>query len=121
MEKSRRAKSELIRRGLLIQANRLLRRAASHRTPHVLWRLNSSDSLPIFAAIRRKVTVARHKKRRENVTPPGEVRFEASTRKAVRQSPIIVRLGTDSVNPFRQQKYKTLVSVALKPQTACGA
>jgi hypothetical protein len=28
------------------------------------------------------------------------------------------RLGTDSVNPFRQQKNKTLVSVALKPQTA---
>jgi hypothetical protein len=36
----------------------------------------------------------------------------------VRQSPIIVRLGTDSVNPFRQQIYKLLVSVALKPQTA---
>jgi len=27
----------------------------------------------------------------------------ASTPKALRQSPIIVRLGTDSVNPFRQQ------------------
>jgi hypothetical protein len=36
----------------------------------------------------------------------------------VRQSPITVRLGTDSVNPFRQQIYKSLVSVALKPQTA---
>jgi len=41
------------------------------------------------------------------------VRFDA---KAVRQSPITVRLGTDSVNPFRQQIYKSLVSVALKPQ-----
>ena len=58
------------------------------------------------------------KKRRENVTPPGEVRYEASTAKASRQSPIIVRLGTDSVNSFRQQIYKSLVSVALKPQTA---
>jgi hypothetical protein len=29
---------------------------------------------------------------------------------------IIVRLGTDSVNSFRQQIYKSLVSVALKPQ-----
>jgi hypothetical protein len=38
--------------------------------------------------------------------------------KAVRQSPIIVRLGTDSVNPFRQQIYRFLVNVALKPQTA---
>src|SRR6516225_7565786 len=36
----------------------------------------------------------------------------------MRQSPIIVRLGTDSVNPFRQQIYKFLVNVALKPQTA---
>jgi hypothetical protein len=35
-----------------------------------------------------------------------------STRKAVRQSPIIVRLGTDSVNSFRQQIYESLVSVA---------
>src|SRR5262249_35066339 len=37
---------------------------------------------------------------------------------AVRRSPITVRLGTDSVNPFRQQIYKSLVSVAPKPQTA---
>jgi hypothetical protein len=36
----------------------------------------------------------------------------------VRQSPINVRLGTDSVNPFRQQIYKSLVSVALKPHAA---
>jgi hypothetical protein len=36
----------------------------------------------------------------------------------VRQSLITVRLGTDFVNPFRQQIYKSLVSVALKPQTA---
>src|SRR5262245_11787907 len=33
---------------------------------------------------------------------------------------IIVRLGTDSVNPFRQQIYKSLVSVALKPQNRTG-
>ena len=45
-------------------------------------------------------------------------RVIASTRKAVRQSPITVRLGTDSANPFRQQIYKSLVSVALRPQTA---
>jgi len=38
--------------------------------------------------------------------------------KAVRQSPITLRLRTDSVNPFRQQIYKSLVSVALKPHTA---
>src|SRR5215467_2236053 len=38
----------------------------------------------------------------------------------VRQSPITVRLGTDSVNPFRQQIYKSLVSVALKPQNRTG-
>jgi hypothetical protein len=38
--------------------------------------------------------------------------------KAVRQSPVTVRLGIDSVNPFRQQICKSLVSVALKPQTA---
>ena len=36
----------------------------------------------------------------------------------VRQSPITVRLGTDSVNPFRQQTYKSFVGVAVKPQTA---
>jgi len=36
----------------------------------------------------------------------------------VRQSPITVRLGTDSVKPFQQQIYKSLVSVAPKPQTA---
>ena len=36
----------------------------------------------------------------------------------MRQSPIIVRLGTDSVNPFRQQIYKSFVIVALRPQTA---
>jgi len=58
------------------------------------------------------------KKSREQSTAPGVVelvmRFDA---KAVRQSPIIVRLGADSVN-FRQQIYKFLVNVALKPQTA---
>jgi len=50
---------------------------------------------------------------------PGElglVRKLASTPKALRQSPIIVRLGTDSVNPSRQQISKFLVSVAQKPQ-----
>jgi hypothetical protein len=41
-----------------------------------------------------------------------------STRKAVRQSQITVCLWTDSVNPLRQQIYKSLVSVAPKPQTA---
>ena len=41
--------------------------------------------------------------------------FDAKT---VRQSPITVRLGTDSVNPFRRQIYKSFVIVALKPQTA---
>jgi len=43
-----------------------------------------------------------------------------STAKAARQSPMIVRLGTDSVNPFRQQIYKTLLSVAPKPQKKDG-
>jgi hypothetical protein len=38
--------------------------------------------------------------------------------KAVRQSPITVRLWADSVNPFRHQIYKSFVSVAVKPQTA---
>jgi hypothetical protein len=52
------------------------------------------------------------KNRREHGTTPGEFGYEASTAKASRQSPIIVRLGTDSVNLFRQQIYKTLVSVA---------
>jgi hypothetical protein len=33
---------------------------------------------------------------------------------------MIVRLGTDSVNPFRQQIYKTLLSVAPKPQKKDG-
>jgi len=63
--------------------------------------------LAIFAAIRRAYTgrtqgTAPHaKKSREQSTAPGVVelvmRFDA---KAVRQSPIIVRLGADSVNPF---------------------
>ena len=42
---------------------------------------------------------------------------EASTRKPCVKARITVCLGTDSVNPFRQQIYKSLVSVALKPQT----
>jgi len=42
----------------------------------------------------------------------------ALRREAVRRSPLIVRLGTDSVNPFRQQIYKSFVSVAPKSQTA---
>jgi len=49
---------------------------------------------------------ALHAKSREHGTTPGEFGYEASTAKASRQSPIIVRLGTDSVNPFRQQIYK---------------
>ena len=36
----------------------------------------------------------------------------------MRQSPITVRLWTDSINLFRHQICKSLVSVALKPQTA---
>jgi hypothetical protein len=44
---------------------------------------------------------------------PARLGYEAST---VRQSPITVRLGTDSVNPFRQQICKSLVSVELNPQ-----
>src|SRR6516164_6680881 len=48
----------------------------------------------------------------------GFCRKLASTPKALRQGPITVRLGTDSVNPFRQQIYKSFVSVALKPHTA---
>ena len=35
-------------------------------------------------------------------------------REAVRRSPLIVRLGTDSVNPFRQQIYKSLVNRCAK-------
>ena len=59
------------------------------------------------------------KKSREHGTTPGEVGYEASTRKPRVKAPdFIVRLGTDSVNSFRQQIYKSLVSVALKSQTA---
>ena len=54
------------------------------------------------------------KKSRERGYAPGEVRRLDA--KAVRQSLITVRLGTDSVNPFRRQIYKSLVSVALKTQ-----
>jgi hypothetical protein len=80
--------------------------------------------LAIFAAIRRALAectlgAAPHaKNRREHGTTPGEFGYDASTAKASRQSPITVRLGTDSVNLFRQQVYKSFVSVALKPQTA---
>jgi hypothetical protein len=38
------------------------------------------------------------KNRREHGTTPGEFGYEASTGKPSRQSPIIVRLGADSVN-----------------------
>src|SRR6516165_4255729 len=55
------------------------------------------------------------KNRREHGTAPGEFGYEASTAKASRQSPIIVRSGIDSVNLFRQKIYKAFVSVALKP------
>src|SRR6516165_8571960 len=58
------------------------------------------------------------KKSREHGTTPGEVGYEASTRKPCVKARITVRLWTDSVNPFRHQIYKSLVSVALKPQTA---
>jgi hypothetical protein len=60
------------------------------------------------------------KNRREHGTAPGEFGYEASTAKASRQSPIIVRSGTDSVNLFRQQIYKAFVNVALKPQKRDG-
>jgi hypothetical protein len=52
----------------------------------------------------------RNGQRRVCISP---LRFDA---KAVRQSAITVRLGIDSVNPFRKQIYKSLVSVAAKPQ-----
>jgi len=82
-----------------------------------------------LAAIRRRLVAlagctpgaAPHaKNRREHGTTPGEFGYEASTAKASRQSPIIVRSGTDSVNLFRQQIYKAFVSVALKPQKKEG-
>jgi hypothetical protein len=80
-------------------------------------------SFAIFAAIRRALAgctpgAAAQKKRREHGATPGEFGYEASTAKASRQSPIIVRSGTDSVNSFRRQIYKSLASVALKSQTA---
>jgi hypothetical protein len=62
----------------------------------------------------------RKRKAGRHGTPPGKFAYEASTAKASRQSPIIVRLGTDYVNPFRQQIYKSLVSVALKAQNRTG-
>jgi hypothetical protein len=61
--------------------------------------------LAIFAAIRRALAgctpgAAPHaKNRREHGTTPGEFGYDVSTAKASRQSPITVRLGTDSVNP----------------------
>jgi len=58
-----------------------------------------------------------HTKIREHGTAPGEVGYEASTRSRPSKPQVIVRLGTDSVNPLRQQ-ITNLVSVALKPQTA---
>ena len=67
----------------------------------------------LYAASTRART---QKKSREGAALPASL-VMTSTRKAVRQSPIIVRLGADSVN-FRQQIYKFLVNVALKPQTA---
>jgi hypothetical protein len=61
---------------------------------------------------------ARKKKPGASLLPARLLRRESR----VRQSPITVRLGTDSVNPFRQQIYKSLVSVALKPQnTRCSS
>jgi hypothetical protein len=41
--------------------------------------------------------------------------ISASRYALMMKRPIIVRLGTDSVNPFRQQIYKFVVNVALKP------
>jgi hypothetical protein len=75
----------------------------------------AEDKIPLLPDVRRRGPARR--KSRERGTP-GEVGYEASTRKPVRQSPITVRLGTDSVNPFRRQIYKSFVIVALKPQTA---
>ena len=46
------------------------------------------------------------RKKAGSVGTPGEVGYEASTRKPCVKAQIIVRLGTDSVNPFWQQIYK---------------
>ena len=56
---------------------------------------------------------SRTQKSREHGIAPGEVGQTASTRKAVRQSQVIVRLGTDSVNPFRQRDSRYVYSLGL--------
>ena len=75
----------------------------------------AEDKIPLLPDVRRARSCTQ--KSRERGTP-GEVGYEASTRKPVRQSPITVRLGTDSVNPFRREICRSFVIVALKPQTA---
>ena len=85
------------------------------------WRVTTDELAPPTQLNRRMARPRTQKKAGSIGHTPGEFGYEASTAKASRQSPIIVRLGTDSVNLFRQQIYKTLVSVALEPQKRTGS
>jgi hypothetical protein len=101
------------------RASSLVRSLAADRIVEMyvgeLWPLLLPAGIGRFLSPRLR---AARKKAGSKPLPASCRRKLASTRKALRQSPIIVRLVTDSVNPFRQQIYKSLVSVALKPQTA---
>ena len=72
-----------------------------------------------FAMVRAHLDdVFRKKKAGSTAVLPASSVMKLRRGKPCVKAQIIVCLGTDSVDPFRKQIYKSLVSVALKPQTA---
>jgi len=103
----------------------------NHRTPHVRWRLSSSGSLAIFAAIRRAAFFRRSRVFVDWSVPQADINFSASVR---RTTFILIKLHVirpqgawshqdrgshDLVLAHRSMPQACLMSKFMRPDAAC--